>query len=146
MINERVCGYCPIASCETVVEGNGITEFAQRTVIKCPFNPEFPRNPLDTCSHLQSREKAGYKFDSGTVARLLDLCRTHDVAVQMEYRRPSDAYLLTFIKNGKRIYVTVTPEKLEQSDSPETVIEQYVNAALSSILSGDTEKTKDLRS
>lgn len=139
MLNEHVCGYCPIASCETVTEGNGITEFARRTVIKCPFNPEFPRNPLDTCSHLRSREKAGYKFDSGTVARLLDLCRTHDIEIRMEYRRPSDAYLLTFIKNGKPIYIDIPTEKLEQSESPENVIEQHVDTALRSILSEDTQ-------
>lgn len=133
MINERVCGYCPIGSSE-VVESNGITAPLRRTVIRCPFNPEFPRNPLDICSHFRRREEAGYKFDAGTVAQLLDLCRTHDIEVQMEYRRPSDAYLLTFTKNGKRIYIDIPTEKLEQSESPESVIEHYINAALWNIL------------
>ena len=43
------------------------------------------------------------------------------------------------MKNGKRIYIDIPTEKLEQSESPENLIEQHVDTALRSILSEDTQ-------
>lgn len=134
MDEKQLCGNCPIASVKRI-KGNGITEPEARTAIKCPFNPEFPRNPLNICSHLRSREKAGYKFDSGTVARLLDLCRTHDVAVQMEYRRPSDGYLITVSNGKKSLRILISSERLDNSTSPNGLVDEEIGTAIGNIVS-----------